>query len=169
MKLTHMMVLAMMIANCSVLLSQNVSVQSQDACPVQIVRAQFSKPGQESAVLLVARNASAKAVDAIGFKAGVTRSSGPNSTFGTLITSPLANGKHLIEPKGTVSDSIPLGWSSADSEQDSISVAVDYVLFSDGTHWGADTLKYSKTVSDMRTGALLYQKQLSQANSEAPK
>src|SRR3974390_2498829 len=137
---TRMMILLVLIVSGPVLFSQDVSVQSQDGCPVQIVRAQFSRPDRESAVLLLARNASTKAVEAIGFKADVTRSSGPNSTFGTLIFTSLTNGEHSIQPNGIVNDSIPLGWSAADSEQDLISVAVDYVLFSDGTHWGADTL-----------------------------
>ena len=81
----------------------------------------------------------------------------------------VAKGKRQIQPNQVFEEELRLGASSNDSSGDQVSVSVDYVLFADDTRWGSDSLKFSESVYQMRTGAQLYKLELEKARTASPK
>jgi hypothetical protein len=163
-------ILAFVLGFTSILLfSQNITLPVQDGCPVRIYSADISTSGGESAVSLKAENIANKTIEAVGFKANTARASGGSSTDGHLLITSMVNGEKPIRPSQVISEAIALGSLGADAGRDSIVVSVDFVLFSDGTRWGADTLKFSGSVYNMRAGAQAYKMQIGQQSNATPK
>ena len=151
------------------LFSQNVSVSSQDGCPVRISNIHIQEFGKERGVSLEAQNVSSKAIEAIGVRATKTRASASGASAGGLLLTSLVNGERSIQPNQSAPATIQFGYTTADSDRDSISVSVDYVQFRDGTRWGPDTLKYSDSVYQIRMGAQSYKNELGQQKNGSQK
>lgn len=154
--------------SCAVAQAQSVNL-AQKSVDAPLAISNFKLAPGDQYILMDAQNRSSKTIEAFGLIAMRIDENGvPVFKTTRLMLASLFPGEKGLQPREPVHQEkirIPFG-KSQKLEIPHYEVSVDYVLFSDGTTWGPDTMNFARDVAQMRNGASMYRGQLNRLSQQ---